>query len=185
MARQVQVILTDDLETGEVPADETVAFAFEGQAYELDLSTKNVEMFRKDMGRYVKAARKAETTTTTRTRGRGRGATSSRTGMDREQMQAVRTWAKANGYTVAERGRIPANVIEAYHSNTPNTSQPTIPTAESNTPPVPDVAVPQGPQPKAAEPKAAAPQPAVQENTDKPAKKQAPAKQAAPEKASA
>lgn len=178
MARQVQVILTDDLETGEVPADETVAFMFEGQAYELDLSTKNVEMFRKDMGRYVKAARKAEPPT--RTRGRGRSATSSRTGMDREQMQAVRVWAKANGYTVAERGRIPTSVIEAYHSNTPNAEQPTIPTAESNTPRVPDVAVPQGPQPKAAEPKAA-----VQENTEKPAKKQAPAKQPEPEKASA
>lgn len=33
---------------------------------------------------------------------------------DPEQTRAIREWANANGYTVNSRGRIPAEVVEAY-----------------------------------------------------------------------
>ena len=34
---------------------------------------------------------------------------------DREQMQAIREWGRANGYEVSDRGRIPAALLEAYN----------------------------------------------------------------------
>jgi hypothetical protein len=33
---------------------------------------------------------------------------------DRERNTAIREWARQHGHKVADRGRIPANVIEAY-----------------------------------------------------------------------
>ena len=35
---------------------------------------------------------------------------------DRAQNQAIREWAIAQGMKVSERGRIPTNVLTAYHS---------------------------------------------------------------------
>lgn len=51
-------------------------------------------------------------------RGRPAGSTnkafSATPGMGREQREAIRTWANANGYTVGDRGRIAAGIIEAF-----------------------------------------------------------------------
>jgi hypothetical protein len=34
---------------------------------------------------------------------------------DREQNQAIRDWARKQGFKVSDRGRIPAEVLDAYH----------------------------------------------------------------------
>lgn len=34
----------------------------------------------------------------------------------REQREAIRTWANANGFTVGDRGRIAANIIQAFEA---------------------------------------------------------------------
>jgi hypothetical protein len=34
---------------------------------------------------------------------------------DREQTRAIREWARKRGMDVADRGRIPASVVDAYH----------------------------------------------------------------------
>ena len=44
--------------------------------------------------------------------GRGRAA------IDREQSAAIREWARRNGHNVSTRGRIPADVIDAFHAAT-------------------------------------------------------------------
>jgi hypothetical protein len=36
---------------------------------------------------------------------------------NRDQNQAIREWATKNGYEVSERGRIPASIVEAFHTN--------------------------------------------------------------------
>jgi hypothetical protein len=36
--------------------------------------------------------------------------------VDREQTAAIRTWARDNGHTVSDRGRIPKTVVEAYNA---------------------------------------------------------------------
>ena len=38
-----------------------------------------------------------------------------RPSIDREQNQAIREWARKRGMKVSDRGRIPAEVLEAYH----------------------------------------------------------------------
>ena len=114
MAQKVQVIKTDDLESEDVPADETITFALDGTTYEIDLSDSNAKEMRDAFSRYVQAARKVG-------RGSGRasgGGRSRATGgrMDREQAGAIRDWARKNGHQVSDRGRIPASVVDAYEA---------------------------------------------------------------------
>ena len=89
----------------------TVSFAYDGTSYEIDLSKKNSTAFAKLLQPYVDSARKARagSHSTGRRRSAGRRASSSRA-----DLSQVREWAKANGFEVAARGRVPAAVLEAY-----------------------------------------------------------------------
>lgn len=113
MAQKVQVILVDDVDGGE--ASETVTFALDGTAYEIDLSADNAKSLRDAFAPFVASARKAGRTGgrggATRG-GRGRGSTT----MDREQAAAIRDWARKQGLKVSDRGRIPANIVEQYNT---------------------------------------------------------------------
>ena len=103
MAQKVKIILVDDLDEGE--ADETVRFALDGVSYEMDLSTVNASKLRDALEPFVA---KARTTSTGR-------ATRSRASAGRNQDSAqIRQWARDNGYTVNSRGRIQAEIQEAY-----------------------------------------------------------------------
>jgi hypothetical protein len=106
MATKRIVNLTDDMDGS--PAVETVTFGLDGIEYEIDLSKSNAAKLRKAMGRYVDAARKVGGR-----RGR-RGRV--RAGRDREQLAAIREWAKQQGMTVSDRGRIPADVESDYNA---------------------------------------------------------------------
>ncbi len=110
MAKQIIHKLVDDLDGGD--ADETVKFALDGIQYEIDLSKGNADKLRDALASYVGAARKAA--------GRRRasaavGGANRRPSIDREQNQAIREWARKRGMKVSDRGRIPAEVLEAYH----------------------------------------------------------------------
>lgn len=103
MAQKVQVLLIDDLSGGE--ADETITFALDGMTYEIDLSTKNGKKLRSQLAPYIDAARKTRgRTSTSRPRAAKTGPSSA----------AIRDWAKENGFDVNDRGRVPANVREAF-----------------------------------------------------------------------
>jgi len=98
MAQKVTVSLVDDL-TG-------------SRADEIDLSSGNADKLRGALAEFVAAAR--------RPGGARRAATSAvarRPVTDREQNQVIRDWARGNGMNVNDRGRIPADVIEAYHQS--------------------------------------------------------------------
>jgi hypothetical protein len=109
MAQKVQVTLIDDLDGGQ--AEETITFALDGAAYEIDLSSKNATKLRDGFAAYVGAARKVGRASGKRGRTSGGAATA-----DREQNQAIREWAKKKGLKVSERGRIPADIVEQYHA---------------------------------------------------------------------
>jgi hypothetical protein len=114
MARKVQVILSDDLDEN-LSADETVSFSLDGTSYEIDLADKNAKEMRDVFSRYVSAARKVGRGSRTSGAGGGRGrSTGGR--MDREQAGAIRDWARKNGHSVSDRGRIPASVVDAYEA---------------------------------------------------------------------
>jgi hypothetical protein len=111
VAKQTTVTLIDDLDGGE--AEEQIDFTFDGKAYEIDLSAKNAEALRDALAPFVSAARRAAGGSR-----RGSGSSSAPAGRpvsDREQNQAIREWAVAQGMKISERGRIPSNVLEAYH----------------------------------------------------------------------
>jgi Lsr2 len=105
-----EIRLVDDLD-GDV-ADETVEFGVDGKNYEIDLSTANAKKLRDALAEFVASARRAGG----RRRGGGAPAAAARRpSIDREQNQAIREWARKRGMKVSDRGRIPAEVLDAYH----------------------------------------------------------------------
>lgn len=106
MAQKVLVSLVDDLDGSN--ADETVEFGLDGVSYQIDLATKNADKLRKALAAYVDHGRRSGGR---KRRSAGGGSPSA----DREQNQAIRAWARENGYEVSERGRIPTEVVEAFH----------------------------------------------------------------------
>ena len=105
MARKTVVSLVDDLDGGQ--AEETVAFALDGVTYQIDLSAANADRLRTSLATFVGSARR--TGGRTRPGGGGAGRRSSL-----ERSQEIREWARANGYTVSDRGRIRADIVTAY-----------------------------------------------------------------------
>lgn len=116
MAQQVQVILLDDIDGGE--ADETLSFSLDGVAYEIDLSTSNAEKLRGAFALYVGSARRVGGRSQSRgRRGGASPAAASRGGEGGSgDVAAIREWARSNGHTVNDRGRIAASVREAYEA---------------------------------------------------------------------
>src|SRR5689334_11802186 len=109
MARKTITLveMTDDLDGSK--ADRTVSFSWAGKAYEIDLSKRNASAFEKAIAPYVQSARLASSKARS-SRGRSRPASS------KNDLQAVREWARANGFEVSERGRISTAIQEAYRA---------------------------------------------------------------------
>lgn len=105
MAQRVQVILEDDIDGGK--ADETVLFSLDGVSYEIDLSAKNANKLRDALALYVGSGRKVGGR---RRKGGARSAPAKSAGSSAE----IREWARNNGWDIPERGRIAAEVREAY-----------------------------------------------------------------------
>ncbi|UFU03512.1 Lsr2 family protein [Ruania suaedae] len=105
MAQKVRVLLIDDIDGTD--AEETVTFALDGVTYEIDLNAKNAAKLRDDLAQWVGQARRAGGRKTS-----GRKASGSRAGGS--DAQKIREWAKSNGYQVSDRGRVSAEIREAY-----------------------------------------------------------------------
>ncbi len=111
MAQKVLVQLIDDLDGTAAEDVEAVSFGLDGVTYDIDLKKDNASRLRDGLADFVAGAR--------RTGGRGKKATNTRRTIvaesrTKEQTKAIREWAKANGYELAERGRIPAHIIEEF-----------------------------------------------------------------------
>jgi len=104
MAQRVQVVLVDDIDGG--TADETVTFALDGVAYEIDLTTANAARLRDALAPWVGSGRRVGGRARTARRGAGRSSGGRNT--------EIREWARSNGYKVSDRGRIPAEVKAAF-----------------------------------------------------------------------
>jgi hypothetical protein len=108
MAQRTQVYLTDDLDGTNIRAGkgETVTFALDGKTYEIDLTNKHSTALRKVLTPYIEAGRIVKTR-------RGVRVTRSKVGAD---VRTIKEWARANGYQVNERGRIPNDIREAFEA---------------------------------------------------------------------
>ncbi|AUI57237.1 Lsr2 family protein [Amycolatopsis sp. BJA-103] len=120
MAQKVVVQIVDDLDGG--TATQTVPFALDGVSYEIDLSDSNAEALRGELAQYVEAGKRVGgrrvkvAAGQTTVAGIADGA---KKPVDRERNQAVRAWAGENGYSIAERGRIPNEIYEAFDAAEP------------------------------------------------------------------
>jgi hypothetical protein len=111
VAQKVQILLTCDLDEEDVPAVETVNFSYDGISYAFELCEDHLEEFHNTMQGYISAARRADGASR---RSRVAASTRSSGRVPKEDLGAVREWARANGYRVSDRGRIPGEVREAY-----------------------------------------------------------------------
>jgi hypothetical protein len=106
MAQRTRIYLTDDLDGTNIPAGkgETVTFALDGRTYEIDLTSKHSSVLRKVLTPYIEAGRAVRTR-------RGVRVTRTQVGSD---VRTIKEWARANGYQVNDRGRIPNDIREAF-----------------------------------------------------------------------
>src|SRR5690348_9167724 len=116
MAQRVQVQMVDDLDGSE--ASQTVPFSLDGVTYEIDLSEDNASALRDELARYVAAARRIGGRKVRLATGQTlAGPSGSGSGTDRERNRQIREWAQANGYDVAERGRLSSEIIAGFEAD--------------------------------------------------------------------
>lgn len=114
MAQKTIVQLIDDLDGTESETVETVTFGLDGVTYEIDLNDDNAGKLRDHLAKFIGAAQ--------RTGGRVKRGVAmpaghrAGSGRNREQTQAIREWARQNNWEVSDRGRIPADIIEAFEA---------------------------------------------------------------------
>lgn len=103
MAKKTVTVVIDDLNGEQVSDGSTVKFALDGTSYEIDLAPENAAKLREALEPYIRAGRRVGA----RTRPAGRAGS-------RGDLGDIRAWAKSQGMTVSERGRVAREVIEAY-----------------------------------------------------------------------
>lgn len=106
MAQKVHIVLVDDIDESE--AEETVNFGLDGKEYAIDLNAGNASALRDALALYVAHARPVGGRT-------GRRSTSTRAAATGGPAASeIRAWGRENGFDVPERGRVAAEVREAY-----------------------------------------------------------------------
>ena len=112
MAQKVISTLVDDIDGTEITdgEGETLRFAIDGTSYEIDLTADNAGKLRDALQPYIDNGRRIRNTAPQPR------STSTSSSNSREELAAAREWLKNNGHQVSERGRIKAEVIEAYNA---------------------------------------------------------------------
>ncbi|MEU7167069.1 Lsr2 family protein [Streptomyces morookaense] len=84
-------------------------FSVDGVSYEIDLGPDSYDQMLQALAPFTKAARK---------QGKGNKRPTGRVAPSRpsEDTAKIRAWAKENGYDVNDRGRVPAEIREAFES---------------------------------------------------------------------
>lgn len=118
------MVLVDDV-TGDTNDVKTVTFATGGTTYEVDLSATSRAALDAALEPYVSAGR--------RVAGKGKSAAGKprvRKSEANPDTEAIRNWARSNGYEVGDRGRISNGVKQAYEAAqvTGEVSAPPMPT---------------------------------------------------------
>lgn len=108
MAQRRIVELIDDLDDTTIEDGGTQTFSLNGSTYEIDLSSDNLEKLREALAPFITAGRRVRSSTPRASRAKARSA---------EDLNAVREWARANGYTVSDRGRVAADIVAAYRAS--------------------------------------------------------------------
>jgi hypothetical protein len=104
MVKRTQVVMIDDLDGRDMGENgKTITFAYGGNTYEIDLSEHNAAQLGEALAPFIAAGRRV-------------GGRRLSTATDKPDLHAMRTWAKAHGIKVSERGRVSQDVQDAYRS---------------------------------------------------------------------
>jgi len=126
VVQKIRVELVCDVCAGEVPAERTQGFSFDDETgkrreYKIELCNRHLKELGESLTPWVTKAR-LDGGTAKRSKGRqpsglvttsGNGRRPAR--RDAEQLAGIRIWARNNGFEVSDRGKIPAEVEEAYN----------------------------------------------------------------------
>ncbi len=108
MATITRTFLVDDLD-GSAEEVETVHLSLDGADFEIDLSAQNADRLRGKLARFIEKGTRVNGQKPGRVLRAVRPAPSGR-----DQVQAVRDWARKQGLAVSDRGRIAKSVQEAF-----------------------------------------------------------------------
>lgn len=106
-----KTVRVDDLDG--TPDATTIPFSIEKYHWEIDLNEKNRRRLYEALEQFIEVARRVELP---KTPPAGKGKRKPLPKTDPAQLDAIRKWARANGYRVADRGRPPAAVVAAYEA---------------------------------------------------------------------
>lgn len=114
MAERIIRQLIDDIDNSEIAdgGGDRISFSVRGTEYQIDLSNANIAKFDKALKPFVQAAVKVRGAKVRSPKAKGRG----NSVPPKERLAAIREWARNNGYDVAERGRVKAEVVEAFEA---------------------------------------------------------------------
>src|SRR5512144_2365031 len=102
----------DDLDGS--PATHTIRYGFADDTYEIDLNDEHAQEFEELLTRYIEHSRKvAEVPPQPQPRQR-RGRRGGGERRSPEELQAIRQWARAEGFQVSDRGRIKAEILSKF-----------------------------------------------------------------------
>ncbi|KUN03181.1 hypothetical protein AQI95_24390 [Streptomyces yokosukanensis] len=105
MAQKTVTIYTDDLTGEESSEAANHTFSLDGVQYEIDLGPDSYDQLLEALAPFTRAGRKI---------GRTRKPVKATAASGGEDSAAIRAWAKEAGYEISSRGRVPAEVREAY-----------------------------------------------------------------------
>lgn len=91
-----------------------VTFSYQGTDYRIDLRPTNADKIGAVFAPYIEAAEKVSSAGKPRTKTSTEARASSGSGRSVEQLKSIRDWASKNGLDVSPRGRIKAEVIDAF-----------------------------------------------------------------------
>jgi len=117
VAEKIVRQLIDDIDGTDITdgGGEQLEFSVRGVDYRIDLSAANIARFDKALKPFIDAA---ETVGGARGRRAKSPGSASARGAKKASVDLadIREWARGEGYEVSDRGRIKAEVVEAFHA---------------------------------------------------------------------
>lgn len=115
-----KTLRVDDLDGAISDGVETQTFAVSGVNYEVDLGPQNQTLFNKALVDFISAARvvgngvKPAKTAAAKTPAKAKSKTAPKADAAPTDSAKIREWARKNGFSVGDRGRIRPEITEAY-----------------------------------------------------------------------
>ena len=114
MAKEVKVIIVDDIDGTEGDGIATHRFSLDSDFYEIDLCPQNLLSLRAALEPFVSAGRRVRRGNRRKPEPAPRPQNNSALDFSRQQRLAIRKWARDNGYDVADRRAFSQEVLAAY-----------------------------------------------------------------------